>query len=54
VLLAAPSDLTIADLVARVHLSQRTVHNHLSAAIQKRGVRNRVEAIRVAEDKGWL
>ncbi len=32
----------------------RTVRNHLSVAIQKLGGRNRVEAARVAEDKGWL
>ena len=35
-------------------LSEGTVRNHLSVAIQKLGVRNRVEAALVAEDKGWL
>ena len=31
-----------------------TVRNHLSAAIQKVGARNRAEAARIAGDKGWL
>ena len=31
-----------------------TVRNHLSAAIQKLGARNRAEAARIAERKGWL
>ncbi len=45
---------TVADLAAALHLSQGTVRNHLSAAIQKLGVRTRGEAVRVAEDRGWL
>jgi len=36
------------------HLSQGTVRNHLSAAIQKLGARNRAEAVEIAERKGWL
>jgi hypothetical protein len=31
-----------------------TVRNYLSTAIKKLGVRNRVEAARLAEQKGWL
>jgi hypothetical protein len=31
-----------------------TVRNHLSAAIQKLGARNRAEAVQIAERKGWL
>ncbi|HEX6389115.1 MAG TPA: response regulator transcription factor [Solirubrobacteraceae bacterium] len=45
---------TIADLATALHLSQGTVRNHLSAAIQKLGVRTRGEAVRVAEERGWL
>jgi len=30
------------------------VRNHLSSAIQKLGARNRAEAARIAERKGWL
>lgn len=45
---------TVADLAHALHLSEGTVRNHLSAAIQKLGVRTRGEAVRVAEDRGWL
>ena len=37
-----------------VHLSERTVRNHLSEAIGKLGAENRVEAARIARQKGWL
>jgi two-component system response regulator DesR len=41
--------------VARqLHLSEGTVRNYLSAAIQKTGARNRAEAVRIAREKGWL
>lgn len=53
--LAASTDLaTIAEIAERLSLSEGTVRNHLSAAIQKTGSRNRAEAARVAEEKGWL
>lgn len=45
---------TIADIADRLGLSEGTVRNHLSAAIQKVGARNRAEAARIAADKGWL
>jgi two-component system, NarL family, response regulator DesR len=54
VLAAARGHAAVADLAASLHLSQGTVRNHLSAAIQKLGARNRAEAIQVAERKGWL
>ncbi len=53
-LAAARGHDAIADLAVRLHLSQGTVRNHLSAAIQKPGARNRAEAIQIAERKGWL
>jgi two-component system, NarL family, response regulator DesR len=43
-----------AEIADRLILSEGTVRNHLSVAIQKLGVRNRVEAARLAEQKGWL
>ncbi len=43
-----------ADIAARLHLSPGTVRNHLSAAIQKLGARNRAEAVDMALQKGWL
>jgi len=53
--LAASADGAPVDAVAaRVHLSRGTARNHLSSAIQKLGVQNRVEAVRLARDKGWL
>jgi two-component system response regulator DesR len=45
---------TIAEMAAVLSLSEGTVRNHLSAAIQKTGARNRAEAARIAEEKGWL
>jgi len=54
VLAAAASHDAIADVAARLHLSPGTVRNHLSAAIQKLGARNRGEAVQIAQQKGWL
>ena len=39
---------------ARLSLSQGTVRNYLSEAIGKLGVGNRIEAYRLARQKGWL
>ena len=54
VLAASADGATIADVAARLYLSEGTVRNYLSTAIQKLGARNRVEAARLAERKGWL
>ncbi len=54
VLAAALDGASIADLAARLTLSEGTVRNHLSAAIQKLGMHNRLEAARLAEQQGWL
>jgi two-component system response regulator DesR len=54
VLVAARDGATIADIAARLFLSEGTVRNYLSAAITKTGTRNRVEALRTAEVNGWL
>jgi two-component system response regulator DesR len=45
---------TIAEIAELMSLSEGTVRNHLSAAIQKAGARNRAEAARIALEKGWL
>ncbi|MGH3085315.1 MAG: LuxR C-terminal-related transcriptional regulator, partial [Gaiellaceae bacterium] len=37
-----------------LYLSEGTVRNYLSAAIRKLGARNRAEALRIAEEKGWI
>ncbi|WP_375493311.1 response regulator transcription factor [uncultured Jatrophihabitans sp.] len=54
VLVAARDGATVADISAKLFLSEGTVRNYLSAAIAKTGVRNRVEAGRVADERGWL
>jgi two-component system, NarL family, response regulator DesR len=42
------------DIADELHLSEGTVRNYLSEAISKVGGRNRVEAARIARQKGWL
>jgi two-component system response regulator DesR len=54
VLAAALDGASIADIAARLSLSEGTVRNHLSMAIQKLGAHNRMEAARLAEQRGWL
>ena len=54
VLAASREVATIAEIAARLYLSEGTVRNHLSTAIQKLEARNRAEAARIAEQKGWL
>jgi two-component system response regulator DesR len=54
VLVAARDGATVADIAGRLFLSEGTVRNYLSAAIAKTGVRNRVEAVRAADERGWL
>ena len=54
VLSVALSGISIADIAAQLYLSEGTVRNHLSIATHKLGARNRMEAARLAEQKGWL
>jgi two-component system, NarL family, response regulator DesR len=54
VLEAASDGSTIVDIGRRTSLSPSTVRNYLSDAIGKTGSRNRMEAVRVARDNGWL
>jgi len=54
VLVAGRDGAPISDIAMRLFLSEGTVRNYLSAAIAKTGVRNRAEALREAEDRGWL
>ncbi|GIF95374.1 response regulator transcription factor [Catellatospora citrea] len=54
VLASAADGATIADLATRLHLSESTVRNYLSAAIGKTGTRNRMEAVQTARTQGWL
>lgn len=53
--LAAAADGSVnAEVAKALHLSEGTVRNYLSMAIQKTGARNRAEAVRIAREKGWL
>ncbi len=45
---------SVGEIAIRLQLSEGTVRNHLSTAIGKMGASNRVEAARLAEQKGWL
>ncbi len=54
VLLAAARGGTVAEVAKLVHLTQGTVRNHLSAAIGKTGARTSADAVRLAEERGWL
>jgi two-component system response regulator DesR len=54
VLTASRSYSTIEEIAGALFLSQGTVRNHISAAMQKLDARNRAEAVRTAEDNGWL
>ncbi|MGZ4171918.1 MAG: response regulator [Solirubrobacteraceae bacterium] len=54
VLAASREHATVAELARALYLSPGTVRNHLSSVMQKLDARNRGEAVRVAEERGWL
>jgi two-component system response regulator DesR len=54
VLLASRQHATVADIAGALFLSPGTVRNHLSSIMQKLGAANRAEALRMAEEKGWV
>ena len=54
VLAAARPGTTVADIARTLVLSEGTVRNYLSAAMAKVGARNRAEAARIADERGWL
>lgn len=54
VLAVAARGASIAEIADALALSEGTVRNYLSVAIQKLDAHNRVEAARIAEQKGWL
>ncbi|MDQ6660503.1 MAG: response regulator transcription factor [Chloroflexota bacterium] len=54
VLAAATGGASIAQIAGSLFLSEGTVRNYLSIAIQKVGAHNRIEAAHIAEQKGWL
>ncbi len=54
VLIAARPGITVSEISKRLFLSEGTVRNYLSAAMAKVGARNRAEAVRTADERGWL
>ena len=54
VLAAAADGSTIATVASRLFLSEGTVRNYLSSAIQKTEATTRMEAVLTAERRGWL
>ena len=54
VLRMAGEGMSAGDIAGQLNLSQGTVRNYLSEAIGKLGVGNRIEAARLARQKGWL
>ena len=43
-----------AEIAADLYLSYGTVRNYLASAVTKLGARNRVDAVRIAREAGWL
>jgi two-component system response regulator DesR len=54
VLVAARQGGSVADIARQLVLSEGTVRNHLSSAIGKTMARNRADAVRIADEYGWL
>ena len=54
VLRLAGEGLTGTEISSRLRLSEGTVRNYLSEAINKLGAANRTDAARIARQKGWL
>ena len=54
VLRAAEEGISTDEIARTLFLSSATVRNYLSNAITKVGGRNRIDAIRIARDAGWL
>lgn len=54
VLVVAATGGTVADIARETFLSEGTVRNYLSAAMGKTGARTRAEAVRLAQEYGWL
>lgn len=54
VLRLAADGRSSAAIAQQLHLSDGTVRNYLSEAISKTGGSNRIEAARIARERGWL
>lgn len=54
VLRLAAEGASTAEIAGQLCLTAGTVRNHISSIITKVGARNRVDAIRIADQSGWL
>lgn len=54
VLAASRDGSTVADIAGRLFLSEGTVRNYLSSAMSKTNAKNRIEALRYADQQGWV
>lgn len=54
ILRLATEGASTADIATQLGLSAGTVRNYLSEAILKLGAANRIDAARIAREKGWL
>ncbi|WMT41142.1 response regulator transcription factor [Paenibacillus sp. D2_2] len=54
ILKLAAQGQSAADIANSLHLSHGTVRNYISEIINKLEAKNRMEAVRIAEEKGWI
>jgi two-component system response regulator DesR len=54
VLVLAAAGAPAKEIAARLFLATGTVRNYLSSSMGKTGARTRIEAIRIAQEAGWL
>ncbi|MFI7410030.1 DNA-binding response regulator [Streptomyces sp. NPDC049627] len=54
VLSLASEGAEVSEIAAQLHLAVGTVRNYLSSAVSKLGARNRLDAVRIARDAGWI
>ncbi|MFE7130631.1 LuxR C-terminal-related transcriptional regulator [Streptomyces sp. NPDC057638] len=54
VLAMAAEGESVSSIAGALHLASGTVRNYLAAAIRKTGARNRLDAIRLSKEFGWL
>ncbi|MCM2392766.1 response regulator transcription factor [Streptomyces albipurpureus] len=54
VLAMAAEGESVSAIANALHLASGTVRNYLAAAIRKTGARNRLDAIRLSKEFGWL
>ncbi|WP_406378344.1 response regulator transcription factor [Streptomyces sp. NBC_01618] len=45
---------TLSEIAAQLHISDGTVRNYLLSAVTKLGARNRIDALRIAQEAHWI